>query len=144
MCTLAEGTGKHPCAFPPEPDAKVPAVSRLGPAEEQQRVCREQRVAPAPPSDDDKAGIALATLDQVPLNGLRHQPEAGTSGWYIWGGTTMNEAANFFDPLHHKHMPDYCPAALPFLALPPGWRFLVAPGQVDVWFDPELLKEGER
>jgi hypothetical protein len=23
--------------------------------------------------------------------------------------------------------------------LGPGWRFLVAPGQEDVWFDPNLL-----
>ncbi len=111
-------------------------------SEEQQRICWEHQVAPAPPLDGEKAGIALATLDQVPLNGLRHRPEAGTSGWYIWGGTTMSEAADFFDPLHHLHMAEYCPAALPFLALPPGWRFLVAPGQVDVWFDPELLEEG--
>ena len=75
-------------------------------------------MAPAPPLDGEKAGIALATLDQVPLNGLRHRPEAGTSGWYIWGGTTIGEAADFFDPLHHRHMAEYCPAALPFLALP--------------------------
>lgn len=59
------------------------------------------------------------------LNGLRQRPEAGTSGWYIWGGTTMSEAADFFDPLHHRHIAECCPAALPFLA-PPGWRFLVS------------------
>jgi hypothetical protein len=109
--------------------------------EEQLRICEAQRVVPAPPSSHEKAGVAVATLDQVPLNGLRHRPEAGTSGWYIWGGTTLSEAPDFFQPLHHHHLLEYCPAALPFLALPQGWRFLVAPGQVDVWFDPELVKD---
>jgi hypothetical protein len=27
----------------------------------------------------------------------------------------------------------------PYLALPPGWRFLLAPGYEDVWYDPTLL-----
>jgi hypothetical protein len=35
---------------------------------------------------------------------------------------------------------DYCPSILPYLALPPGWRVLLAPGYEDVWFDGELLK----
>lgn len=122
-------------------------MSGSGSTEEQLRVYQAQRVAPVPPLASEKVSIALATLDQVPLNGLRHRPEAGTSGCYIWGGTTLSEAPDFFDPLHHHHMPEYCPAALPFLALPflalpPGWRFLAAPGQVDVWFDPALLEEG--
>lgn len=110
--------------------------------EEQLRVCEAQRINPAPPLDGENAGIALATLDRSPLNGLRHRPVEGTSGWYIWGGTTLSEASDFFTPLHHHHMPEYCPAALPFLSLPPGWRFLVAPSRVDVWFDPALLEGG--
>jgi hypothetical protein len=27
----------------------------------------------------------------------------------------------------------------PYLALPPGWRFLIAPDYEDVWFDESLL-----
>ena len=30
---------------------------------------------------------------------------------------------------------------LPYLGLAPGWRFLLAPGHVDVWFDPATLEE---
>lgn len=104
------------------------------PTEEQLRVCRAHGVAPAPPLGHEKVGVALDSLDQLPLNGVRVQPVAGTSGWYIWGGE-YSEAADFFDPLHHAHMAERCPEALPFLALPPGWRFLVAPGHIDVWFD---------
>ncbi len=34
---------------------------------------------------------------------------------------------------------DHFTDVLPYLGLPPGWRFLVAPGYVDVWEDPALL-----
>lgn len=111
------------------------------PTEDQLRVCEAQRVVPALPLDSDKAGVALATLGEEPLNGLRLQPEGGTSGWYIWAGTTLSTKSDFFEPLHHHHLREYAPTSLPFLALPPGWRFLVAPDQVDVWFDPALLDE---
>ncbi|WP_422652960.1 immunity protein Imm33 domain-containing protein [Archangium sp.] len=37
------------------------------------------------------------------------------------------------------HLADWCPLALKFLGLPPGWRFLVAEGHEDVWEDPTLL-----
>lgn len=34
-----------------------------------------------------KVGIALNVKDKIlPINGLRHLPEADTSGWYIWAG----------------------------------------------------------
>ena len=41
--------------------------------------------------------------------------------------------------MHVSHLPEECPEALPFLALPPGWRFLVAGDYVDVWYDESLL-----
>lgn len=113
------------------------------PTDAQRRICQAQNVEPEAPLASDKAGIALETVDQEPLNGLRHRPETGTSGWYIWGGTELSEAPDFFKPLHHHHIDEYCPPALPFLALPPGWRFLLAPGQLDVWFDPALLEDGD-
>lgn len=42
-------------------------------------------------------------------------------------------------PLHVGHLAEWCPDALPYLALPPGWRFLIAPGYEDVWEDPALF-----
>jgi hypothetical protein len=33
---------------------------------------------------------------------------------------------------------DWCPTAIPFLLLPPGWRFQVAPKYEDVWFDADV------
>lgn len=93
----------------------------------------------AAPAPTDKVGIALHTLHLLPLNGLRHPPEAGTCGWYIWGGEEPSDAPEFFQPLHVEHLAARCPAALPYLGLPPGYRFLLAPGREDVWFDGSLL-----
>ncbi|WP_423842024.1 immunity protein Imm33 domain-containing protein [Acanthopleuribacter pedis] len=37
-----------------------------------------------------KVGISLHVKSEIqPLNGLRHQPEKGTSGWYIWAGVEI-------------------------------------------------------
>ncbi len=84
-------------------------------------------------------GISESALrGEIPLHGLRHPPESGTTGWFIWSGD-YSEADDFFKPLHLYHLQEDCPAALPYLALPLGWRFLVAPGYADVWFDSSLL-----
>jgi hypothetical protein len=74
-----------------------------------------------------------------PLNGLRHPPQGDTSGWYIWSDEESSEAPDFFAPVHVSHLLAICPETLTFLGLPPGWRFLYAPGQEDVWQDQKLL-----
>ena len=77
----------------------------------------------------------------LPLNALRHPPEAGTSGWFIWAGGELSTAEDFFVPLHISHVGDWCPEILPYLALPPGFRVLLASGHEDVWLDESLLAD---
>jgi hypothetical protein len=89
-----------------------------------------------------KLGLALATLVQQPINGLRHPPTDDTTGWYVWGGEELSPADDFFQPVHVAHLNDVLPAITPYLGLPPGWRFQVAPGHEDAWFDAALLNEG--
>jgi hypothetical protein len=107
--------------------------------EAQREVCRRFGATFLQPRNDDKLGVALHTLSVLPLNGLRHPTTEGTSGWYVWGGGEPGDDPEFLAPLHIAHLPDACPAALPYLGLPPGWRFLVAPDAEDVWFDASLL-----
>jgi hypothetical protein len=107
--------------------------------DDQQAVCERYGVPFETPSQFEKVGIALATLHLPPLNGLRHRPAGGTCGWYLWGGQEFSKAPDFFQPLHVHHLSDRCPRVLPYLALPPGYRFLVADGQEEVWLDPSLL-----
>ena len=107
----------------------------------QRRVCRSYETGFLPPTPGSLLGLArdVATVLQ-PLNGLRHPIEAGTCGWYVWRGEELSQAEDYFQPVHVEHLITECPEALDFLALPPGWRFLIAPGQVDVWYDASLLK----
>lgn len=88
-----------------------------------------------------KLGLALATLRQQPVNGLRHPPKGDTTGWYVWAGDTPSPADDFFQPVHTDHLGEILPAVIPYLGLPPGWRFQVAPGHEDAWFDPSLLSQ---
>ncbi|TWD77279.1 hypothetical protein FB547_110241 [Variovorax beijingensis] len=80
----------------------------------------------------------------LPVNGLRHPPTTGTSGWYIWAGEELSTEADFFKPLHIEHLDGWAPEIKKYLGLPPGWRFLIAPGYEDIWFDEKLLRlDGE-
>lgn len=88
----------------------------------------------------EKVGISQSALDgELPLNGMRHPEENGTTGWYIWGSEKFSEDAEFFSPLHSAHLESKCALALKFLLLPPGWRFLTDGTYEDVWFDAGLL-----
>ncbi len=114
----------------------------MGMREDQLAVCRRYGASPLDVASREKLGIARNVRSGLlPINGVRLQPEAGTCGWYIWAGEEMSEAADFFEPLHVAHLAKWCEAAVPFLLLPPGWRFLVAGDYVDVWFTPGSLDE---
>jgi hypothetical protein len=73
-----------------------------------------------------------------PVHGLRHPPSQGTSGWYVWTGD-LAASDDFFQPWHQAHLVERCPQVAHLLQLPPGSRFLVAPGHEDVWEDTTLL-----
>ena len=91
-----------------------------------------------PPGENEHLGVAIATLSQLPLNALRHSPTGGTCGWYVWGGELSSDP-EFFQSLHVHHLVAKAPELVEFLALAPGWRVLLAPGQTEVWYDPTLL-----
>ncbi len=108
--------------------------------DQQRNICRKYDAQWFESPDDLKVGIATNVKSGLqPINGLRHPPQADTTGWYIWAGEELSNDPNFFVPLHVKHLKDWCPAALKFLGLPPGWRFMVADNHEDVWEDPALL-----
>ncbi len=108
----------------------------------QKNVCDKYNAEFSPPKSSDKLGISLNVRDGViPINGMRNIEENGTSGWYIWAGEEFSHSPNFFQPLHHEHLVEWCPDIIRFMALPPGWRFLIADGYEDVWFDESLISE---
>jgi hypothetical protein len=107
---------------------------------EQREICLKFGASFLRSDDQLKIGISR-TFDPAhfPINGLRHPPEGDTTGWYIWSGEGFSTDDEFFVPLHTFHLNDRCPEIVKYFGLGPGWRFLVAPGQEDVWFDPSLL-----
>jgi len=110
---------------------------------QQKAVCDQHGAEFLPPIAGSRVGIAIETLGLQPLNGMRIDPEGGVSGWYLWAGGEPSEADDFYKPMCVEHLADICPAAIPFLALPPRWRFLTDGKYIDVWYDAALT-DGRR
>jgi hypothetical protein len=103
--------------------------------------CESVGVDPVKPESGTKLGIAIHTIGKTPIHGLRHNPENGTNGWYIWCGGEMGTEDDFFSPVHVEHVGEYIPEVQEYLDLPPGYRFLIDGNNYeDVWFDPDILK----
>ena len=99
----------------------------------QSELCRRFGVSPAFLVPHLMLGVSADVfLGSLPLNGLRHPPEDGTCGRFLWAGGQLSSAPDFFQPLHVEHLFERYPRVLPYLALPPGWRFLLADGYEDV------------
>ncbi|MBD2769593.1 hypothetical protein IC235_17020 [Hymenobacter sp. BT664] len=109
--------------------------------EEQKLICLKYNTEYYAVDSELKIGISKGALAGVmPLNGLRHPIEGDTSGWYIWGGEEFSDDPDFFLPFHLSHITEILPRIAKYLALPPGWRFLVAPHDYeDVWYEEKLL-----
>lgn len=107
---------------------------------EQRVLCQSYGADFWPVDDNMKVGVSLNVKDGVQtINGLRHPPEGDTAGWYIWAGEELGQAPDFFKPLHVAHLEQWCPQVIKYLGLAPGWRFLIANGYEDVWFDESIL-----
>ena len=89
---------------------------------------------------DLKIGVSKnLSSGTMPINALRHPPENGTAGWYIWAGE-YSEDPDFFVPKHIQHLIKEYPEILKYLGLPPGYRFQIDnKGYEDVWYDEKLL-----
>ncbi|MEV4546197.1 immunity protein Imm33 domain-containing protein [Micromonospora echinaurantiaca] len=107
----------------------------------QHAMCRRLAVEPSPPGQRTMVGFALSRPRELePLNALRHPVAGSSNGWFVWRGPAIpHEDDTFFAPLHVEHLDEYAPQLEPYLALPPGWGVVLAPGYEDVWYDETLL-----
>lgn len=88
---------------------------------------------------DEISGIALLSLNEVPIYGVRRVRAGGACGWFLWGGD-RSDADDFFSPVHLGHLEEIIPLVLPYLGLAPGFKFIIDKnGYEDVWYDPEEL-----
>jgi len=110
----------------------------------QRRICRTYGADYDPPPNNSRIGIAIQTLQQIPIKGCRIPPHGDVCGWYIFGGEEWSDDPDFYQPLCLEHLEDYCPFALPFICLPTGWGFITdGKGYIDVWFDEAFLRVSE-
>lgn len=99
---------------------------------EQKEICEKYNSTYTESSPHLKIGISKNIHDEIwPINGLRHNLEGDTTGWYIWRGEYSFED-DFFVPLHVSHLDETCPLVVKYLGLAPGWRFLITDGYEDV------------
>jgi hypothetical protein len=146
--TLTSSSEDHVHFLASEPAVREPLLSPYDDPQcrmsslstEQRKICLRFGASCLLSDDRLKIGISR-TFDpaQFPINGLQHPPQGDTTGWYIWSGEDLSTDADFFVALHAFHLNDRCPEIVKYFGLGPGWRFLVAPGHEDVWFDPSLL-----
>ena len=109
---------------------------------QQAMVCQRFGPAPQPPRPGKLLGLRPEYPPEVwPVHALRHPPEGTSNGWYVWRGVPdiPQDDDDFFKASHPDCMGPGFDLLLPYLALPPGWRVLVAPGHEDVWYDENLL-----
>ena len=105
----------------------------------QQDLCRRFGADFAPTAPEAAVSAALASLvSGLPIHGARHHPRGDGSGWLLWAGDLSSDP-EFFQAMPAGELIEHAPAVLPYLGLPPGWRFLLAPGYEDAWFDATLL-----
>jgi hypothetical protein len=107
----------------------------------QKSICKKYGASYLEAPLDLKIGISENVKKGVePIHGMRHFPQGGTTGWYIWAGD-YSDAPDFFKPLHINHLEEWNNHVIPFLGLEPGYRFLIAErgNYVDVWEDLSLL-----
>ena len=135
--------------FPPLASGNIAHVDALAEKWQAQQtsVCEHFGVERVVPDPDRNSGVsnniingAFYNSETWPLHGCRYLPTATTTGWYIWAGDATTDD-DFYKPVHTAHLETWAADAVPYLGLPPGWRFLLAPGHEDVWFDESLLVE---
>ena len=108
---------------------------------ERRTVCERIKVKPEKPHPNSVVGLAIETIGQGVISGLRHPITYNSNGWYIWCGEYSNDK-DFFSPVCIEHINDYLESRiLEYLDLPPGYRFLIDEHEYeDIWFDEKLLK----
>ena len=112
----------------------------IGREHDQREICKKYAAEYCASPPTSKLGISKTILKGLkPINGLRHPPANGTNGWYIWAGDEFSTDPDFFDSLHVAHIDEWESRIGNYLGLAPGWRFQIADGHEDVWFDEALL-----
>lgn len=118
-----------------EDPKRLPSIS-----DAQFAICKKLKVKPQRPWAFGRALMGGSLQPDVwPVYGVRSlpRPDRGDCGWTFWtGDSDMSRAAkkSKFEIIEVQAIGDRCPAVVPYLALPPGWAFVLGPdGSADVY-----------
>lgn len=102
--------------------------------EEQKLLCEEFDSAYVVVNADDLVAVAIESLKQDPIVGIRKLPEAGeTVAWYIYGGE-LDLEQDSFETISVAELEKLNPDLIPYLALETGFRFMIDQDEYeDVW-----------
>lgn len=102
-----------------------------------QKICCKANSAKfTPPGFSERVFLALGTEGRLPVQATRQNPRRGVSGWYVYWGEEEPGAPRDFVALDYAEIHLHAPALIPYLALPPGWNITLAPGSLDLWYEP--------
>ncbi|MEH6459094.1 immunity protein Imm33 domain-containing protein [Chitinimonas sp. JJ19] len=106
----------------------------------QKKICEKYDSAFMPLGDHEMIALALQTVGMNPVHGIRmRQVEQGDVGWFLYCGE-YSSADDFYKPMHAEHLIRILPIVCQYLALAPGYRFIIdAQGYEDVWYDDTVL-----
>ena len=101
---------------------------------EQKLLCEEYDSAYIQVQGDDVVAIAVDSLNQEPIVGIRKKPETEENvAWFIYGGE-LGEGQDIFQTMTVRELQDILPEVLPYLALAEGYRFMIdREDYEDVW-----------
>ena len=102
--------------------------------EEQKLLCEEFDSKYIKVNETDLVAVAVQTLKQDPIIGLRNAPDLETGvSWYIYGGE-LQEGEDFFEIITAKELEEIYPDVIPYLALDTKYRFMIDQDEYeDVW-----------
>jgi hypothetical protein len=106
--------------------------------ERQRQLCAERQLPWTPPTGGSVVEVGRDVGTGLwPVRGMRLPIEGSACGWRLWAGEgEMSRSPDYFELVKVEYLYDRCQEVLPYLGLPPGWRFVVAPGYFDVTDDP--------
>jgi hypothetical protein len=127
--------------FLPENDDYAPGAQRtLTVVREQQDVCRAEAVPFTNVRLSHVAAVSLGVHEGDDLEAVRYSALDDVPGWYIFTDRYNGDVTQM-NVEHLWHVTQRRPEIVPYLALPLGYRFRIASGQVHVWFDREAFED---
>ncbi|POP40664.1 hypothetical protein CHU32_26155 [Superficieibacter electus] len=103
---------------------------------EQKNICRKYNSPNFFCSGVEVIGVAINSMKNQPIYGVRVIRENNSCGWYLWGGD-YSSSDDFFQTVHFSHINDVIPDyVIKYLALAPGFKFITdLNGYEDVWYE---------